>query len=63
VGTINTKETTKDELVKMMVGRVIYNEQKEKSLVPCDAPVTLEVKNLSSGNTLKNVSFNLKKVP
>lgn len=61
VGTINTKETTKDELVKMMVGRVIYNEQKEKSLVPCDAPVTLEVKNLSSGNTLKDVSFHLKK--
>lgn len=61
VGTINTKETTKDELVKMMVGRVIYNEQKEKSLVPESAPVTLEVKNLSSGNTLKNVSFNLKK--
>lgn len=61
VGTINTKETTKDELVKMMVGRVIYNEQKEKSLVQGDAPVTLEVRNLSSGNTLKDVSFNLKK--
>ena len=61
VGTTLTKETTKDELVKMMVGRVIYNEQKEKSLVSPDAPVTLEVRNLSSGNTLKNVSFKLKK--
>lgn len=61
VGTTLTKETTKDELVKMMVGRVIYNEQKEKSLVSPDAPVTLEVRNLSSGNTLKNVSFKLRK--
>lgn len=30
VGTVNTKETTKDEIVKMMVGRVIYGEQKRK---------------------------------
>lgn len=61
VGTTLTKETTKDELVKMMVGRVIYSEQKEKSLVDPDAPVTLEVRNLSSGNTLKDISFSLKK--
>lgn len=61
VGTVLTKDTSKDDIVKMMVGRVIYGEQKEKSAVPPDAPTVLEVKNLSSGNTLKNVSFQLKR--
>ena len=32
-----TKDTTKDEIVKMMVGRVIYGDKKEKSMVPEDA--------------------------
>lgn len=61
VGTLNTKETTKDEIVKMMVGRVVYGDKKEVSNVPDNAPVVLEVKNLCSGNTIKNVSFKLKK--
>ena len=46
VGTLMTKDTTKDEIVKMMVGRVIYAAQKEKSKVAPDAPVVLEVKNI-----------------
>ena len=45
----------------MMVGRVIYGEQKEKSLVADDAPVVLEARNIVSGKTLKNVSFKLRK--
>ena len=49
VGTLITKDTTKDEIVKMMVGRVIYGDKKEKSNVPDDAPVVLEVKNLCRG--------------
>lgn len=61
VGTVNTKETTKDEIVKMMVGRVIYGDKKEKSNSSADAPVVLEVKNLCCGNTVKNVSFCLHK--
>lgn len=61
VGTLNTKETTKDEIVKMMVGRVVYGDKKEVSNVPDNAPVVLEVKNLCSGNTIKNVSFKLRK--
>lgn len=28
VGTLVTKDTTKDEIVKMMVGRVIYGDKK-----------------------------------
>lgn len=61
VGTEYTKNLTKDDIVKMMVGRVIYGEQKEKSLVPDDVPVVLEARNIVSGKTLKNVSFKLRK--
>ena len=61
VGTLITKETTKDEIVRMMVGRVIYGDKKECSACPPDAPVVLEVKNLCSGNLVKNVSFSLRK--
>ncbi|MDO5690694.1 MAG: sugar ABC transporter ATP-binding protein [Tissierellia bacterium] len=61
VGTVNTKETSKDELIRMMVGRVSYVEPKTASTVAPDAPVTLEVKNLSRGKYIKDVSFELRK--
>ncbi len=61
VGTLNTAETNKDEIVKMMVGRVIYGDKKEQSTVSDDAPVVLEVKNLNRGKEIKNVSFKLRK--
>lgn len=61
VGTCVTSQTTKDEIVKMMVGRVIYGDKKEKSNVKDDAPVVLEVSNLNRGNEIKNVSFKLRK--
>ncbi len=61
VGTVNTAEVTKDDIVKMMVGRVIMGEQKAKSNVPEDAPVILEVKHLNAGKEVKDVSFQLRK--
>ena len=61
VGTVNTDEVTKDDIVKMMVGRVIMGEQKSASSCPADAPVILEVKNLNAGKEVKNVSFQLRK--
>lgn len=61
IGTVNSHEVTKEEIINMMVGRVIYEEPKEVSNVPEDAPVVLEVKNLNRGNKVKNVSFNLRK--
>ncbi len=61
VGTVNTAEVTKDDIVKMMVGRVIMGEQKECSTVPADAPVILEVKHLNAGKEVKDVSFTLRK--
>jgi len=61
VGTVNTAEVTKDDIVKMMVGRVIMGDKKEHSAVPADAPVILEVKNLNAGKEVKNVSFQLRR--
>ncbi|MDD6203766.1 MAG: sugar ABC transporter ATP-binding protein [Firmicutes bacterium] len=61
VGTLNTADTTKDEIVRMMVGRVIYGEKKEASACPADAPVALEVRHLNSGSLIKDVSFTLHK--
>ena len=61
VGTVNTADVTKDDIVKMMVGRVIMGEQKAASTVPADAPVILEVKHLNAGKEVKDVSFQLRK--
>ncbi len=61
IGTVNTAETTKDEIVRMMVGRVIYGDKKEVSACPADAPVVLEVKHLNAGKEVKDVSFKLRK--
>ncbi len=61
VGTVETKETTKDQLINMMVGRVSYVEPKAESTVPEDAPVVLEAKNLNRDKHIKDVSFTLKK--
>lgn len=61
VGTLITKDTTKDEIVKMMVGRVIYGDKKEESTVPENAEVVLEVKNLNRGKEIRDVSFKLRK--
>ena len=61
VGTVNTKETTKDEIISMMVGRTIYEDPKAVSSVPEGAPVVLEVEHLNSGSHVKDVSFVLHK--
>ena len=61
VGTVNTAETTKDEIVRMMVGRVIYGDRKTESAVPADAPVVLEAEGLNRGREVIDVSFKLRK--
>ena len=61
VDTVDTASVTKDDIVRMMVGRVIMGSKKEKSNVPADAPVVLEVKNLNAGREVKNVSFQLRR--
>ena len=61
VGTVNTADVTKDDIVKMMVGRVIMGDKKECSACPADAPVILEVKHLNAGKMVKDVSFTLRR--
>ncbi|PHV70278.1 D-xylose ABC transporter ATP-binding protein [Sporanaerobium hydrogeniformans] len=61
VGTLITKECTKDDIINMMVGRVIYEDPKQKRNVPANAPVVLSVKNLNAGKMVKDVSFELHK--
>ncbi|MGO5051670.1 sugar ABC transporter ATP-binding protein [Lachnospiraceae bacterium LCP25S3_G4] len=61
VGTIITKDSTKDDIINMMVGRVIYENPKEKSNVAKDAPVVLKVEDLNAGKMVKNISFELHK--
>lgn len=61
VGTLITEDCTKEDIIKMMVGRVIYEQPKEKSLVSDDAPVVLKVENLNAGRMVQDVSFELHK--
>ncbi len=61
VGTLVTEECTKEDIINMMVGRVIYEKPKEKSLVPADAPVVLKVEHLNAGKMVHDVSFELRK--
>lgn len=61
VGTLVTKDTTKDEIINRMVGRVIYEEPKTKSAVKEDAPVVLKVEHLNAGRMVRDVSFSLYK--
>lgn len=61
VGTKNTSELTKEEMINMMVGRVIYEKPKSTSNVAADAPVVLKVENLDAGPQVQNVSFELRK--
>ena len=61
VGMNDTRSITKEDIINMMVGRVIYEKPKEKSNVPADTPVVLEVNNLKSGKMVEDVSFTLKR--
>ena len=61
VGTLITKECTKNDIINMMVGRVIYEDPKTESTVPKDAPVVLKVEHLNAGKMVQDVSFELHK--
>jgi ribose transport system ATP-binding protein len=60
VGMVETKDATLDQIIKMMVGRVIYEEPKSKSNVPDGAEIVLEARHLVSDD-VKDVSFVLRK--
>lgn len=61
VGTLITNECTKNDIINMMVGRVIYEDPKTENLVPKDAPVVLKVEHLNAGRMVQDISFELHK--
>ncbi len=61
VGTKDVHDITKQEIINMMVGRVIYEAPKTESKVAEDAEVALSVKNLFAGPLVQNVSFELRR--
>ena len=61
VGTLITAESSKEDIINMMVGRVIYEDPKEHSMVAPDAPVVLKVEHLNAGKMVQDVSFELHK--
>ena len=61
VGTRNTSDVTKEEIINMMVGRVIYEKPKARSNVPSGAEIVLRVNKLNAGRMVRDVSFTLRK--
>ena len=61
IGTLITENCTKEDIINMMVGRVIYEEPKTHSMVAPDAPVVLQVEHLNAGRMVQDVSFELRK--
>jgi ribose transport system ATP-binding protein len=57
IATVDTKGTTIDQIIRMMVGRTIFEEAPE--LHATDPEVVLEVRDLSRGRAVRHVSFNL----
>jgi len=60
VGTRNTGDVEIGEVIQMMIGRTTYEEPKQHSTVPPDAPVVLKAEHLCSKD-VKDVSFDLHK--
>ena len=60
IDTKTTAETSMDEIIRLMVGRTIYEPPKEASHVKGN-DVVLEVKNLNAGKEVKDVSFSLRR--
>lgn len=60
VGQLDAKTCSKEDIIKMMVGRTVYIEPKTKSACPEDAKVLLRCEHLSRGKYVKDVSFEVK---
>ena len=61
VDTKKTSEVSKQQIINMMVGRVIYEQPKTMSSVPPGAPEVLRVTRLNAGRLVRDVSFSLRK--
>jgi ribose transport system ATP-binding protein len=60
VDTKPTAEVTRQQIINMMVGRVIYEQPKTRSSVAPDAPIVLRVDRLNAGRLVRDVSFALR---
>ena len=60
VDTHPTAEVTKQQIINMMVGRVIYEQPKTHSAVPAGAKIVLRVEKLNAGRLVREVSFSLR---
>ena len=60
VDTKPTAEETRQQIINMMVGRVIYEQPKTRSSVAPDAPIVLRVDRLNAGRLVRDVSFALR---
>ena len=60
VGTMDAQTCDNAELIRMMVGRTVFHQPKEKSAVAKNAPVVLRVEHLASPD-VRDVSFSLKR--
>ncbi len=61
VGTIITKDSTKDDIIQMMVGRVIFEDPKTVNATADVKEIVLKVEGLNAGRMVKDVNFELKK--
>jgi len=61
VATGQISSTTDDELIAKMVGRSQQTLFPQRSIVPADAEIVLNVQNLASPPLLKNASFDLRR--
>ena len=60
-GTWSVKETSMETIVTKMIGRKLEETFPEWEPVGCDAPIALQVKNLSKLNQLESLDFDLHK--
>ncbi len=60
VDTKPTSQVTRQQIINMMVGRVIYEQPKTRSNVASGAPVVLRVNRLNAGRLVREISFELR---
>jgi ribose transport system ATP-binding protein len=60
VDTKVTSQVTRQQIINMMVGRVIYEQPKTRSSVASEAPVVLRINRLNAGRLVRDVSFELR---
>ncbi len=61
IDTVNTADSSVDQIISMMVGRTIYESSPEISPDEASNPIVLEVRGLNRGKSIQDVSFTLRR--